>query len=233
MIQQLDPRIKLWGILPVIIGIHFIYTPQIELVFMAILLSTLYLLGFPKIALRLFFIYALQWAIFLFILPYIEQPFFLFTLSSFSIGVRRLMPAVVSLFVVFRTTPMSQWLTLFYQWNIPSVLSLPIIVMGRFFPTLRQDIRLIREAMALRGIANHWRDWFKQPLVTFEYLLIPILMKATQLGDDLSLSAITKGFSLDGDKTIFQPLKMTIRDYVYGGIITSPILIQIGGALIA
>src|SRR5690625_7149235 len=86
--------------------------------------------------------------------------------------------------------------------------------MARFFPTIREDYHRIRQAMVFRGIGTGFWDLVKHPIQTLEFILIPLLMNATQVSEDLTISSLTKGLSLPGKHTSIVQLKMTAYDWI-------------------
>ena len=61
--------------------------------------------------------------------------------------------------------------------------------MMRFFPTLAEEYRSIRDAMKMRGVQFGGGKATK--MVT--YRLIPLLFSSISIGDELSAAAITRG----------------------------------------
>lgn len=232
MNYRFDPRSKLWGVLIAILATSSFSNYFIEIITTIIFIIFLMVSNEKSAAIRLLFIYLIQWFGYLFILPRINQPFILFGLSFFVNGMRELMPAIASLNFIFRTTQMAEWVALFKFWRFPNFILIPLTVIGRFFPTIFQDYKKITQAMKLRGIAVSWKQWILNPVSMFEYILIPLLMNATQVGEDLTISALTKGFSIKGNKTSLTQLNLKTLDYIFMFTITLPFIIQIGAHLL-
>lgn len=224
MIASLDPRSKLWALLVVII-ISASHSPIFYQI-MTFSLIIIALVAHKKYAtaMRLSLFYAFQWLITLYVLPIINQPFIYFILSFFSNGIRDLMPAIACFNFIFQTTTLAEWSALMKKWHFPNVLSIPLMVMARFFPTIKQDYQQIIRALRLRGIATSPLQWLKQPMKMFEYVFIPLLMNATHVGEDLTIAALTKGFDLKGKKTSLISLTFTVHDGVFVIAISLPLL---------
>ena len=107
-----------------------------------------------------------------------------------------------SLYIVFRMLPvvMISWLLVsVYTSNellsslekihLPKKIMLSITVVIRFFPTYRSEIRMIKESLKMRNI----RLSFFQPLQYLEFLLVPVLIRATMIAEEMTANAITKG----------------------------------------
>lgn len=69
----------------------------------------------------------------------------------------------------------------------------------------------------------------EHPIQTLEFILIPLLMNATQVSEDLTISSLTKGLSLAGKHTSIVKLKMTAYDWIYAVLAFVPIILHLGG----
>lgn len=176
-------------------------------------------------------VFSLQLVTAYYILPSISSHFLLYTVSLLVTGLRRMMPSVIAGSFALKTTHISEWISAFKKWRFPNVVIIPFAVMARFFPTVREDYRQIRRAMAFRGIGVGSFAILKNPLQAFEYILIPLLMNASQVAQDLTISALTKGLGLPGRHTSLVELKMTGLDYSYIILALSPILLYFGGII--
>ena len=57
-----------------------------------------------------------------------------------------------------RTTPVSEMVTGLYAIRIPRSFIITFAVAMRFFPTAKEEISHVRDAMSLRGIGFSWRN---------------------------------------------------------------------------
>ena len=142
---------------------------------------------------------------------------------------RMLMPSMIAGAYAIKTTVASELIAALKKWHAPNWLLIPIAVIVRFFPTVNQDYKHIRKAMAFRGIGTSLWDLVKHPVSTLEYILIPLLMNSTQVSEDLTISALTKGLSLPGKHTSIMDIKMSIYDWTYLLIAALPIVLYMGG----
>lgn len=114
--------------------------------------------------------------------------------------------------------------------HVPESVIIPCAVVVRFFPTVKEDYRQIRAAMALRGIAEGKAALLRHPAESLEYILMPLLMNGNNVAQDLSVAALTKGIGLPGTHTCMVELKLTVWDFVYPALCTLPLLWK-GGIL--
>lgn len=214
-----DPRTKL---VMVAVGLLVTYLSRslaTEALFVALFLLPFFLTGCKKRGLRLAAAYLILLLTARYVLPQVSHRALYYMLSFFSVGIRGLQPTFIPAIFAWTTTPVAEWLALLKKWRMPKALITLVAVMGRFGPTLGQDYRKIRQAMAFRGISTSFWGLLKSPLKSFEYILIPLLMNATQVAEDLTLSALTKGISLPGRQTSRVQLQLGFGDYLYMAVL--------------
>ena len=96
-----------------------------------------------------------------------------------------------------------------YAMKIPRAFVITFAVAMRFFPTAKEEISYVRDAMSLRGIGFSLRNLRLRPALVFEGFITPLLVRASTIAEELSAASITRG--LDKSKGI---------DYVLGTIIS-------------
>ena len=85
--------------------------------------------------------------------------------------------------------------------HVSNKMTIPLIVMIRFFPTVYDESRAIGNAMRMRGIRLFSLRTLKSPVAFLEYRLVPLLVSITKIGDELSIAAVTRGLSTDTKRT--------------------------------
>lgn len=229
MNRVLDPRIKLLLLALGAVYISLQLSFPLELLMIFIYISPLFIAGLYSWGFIFLLIYALQIFISLYVVPKINTAFIIFVFSFLVYGLRFLLPSIIAGAYSMKTTKVSEWIAAFKKLHLPNWLLIPLAVMARFFPTVREDYQHIRQAMAFRGIGTGFWDLIKHPIKTLEFILIPLLMNATQVSEDLTISSLTKGLSLPGRHTSIVKLKMTIYDWIYAILAFVPIILHLGG----
>lgn len=229
MNRVLDPRVKLLLLVLGAVYISLQLSFPIELFMIFIYISPLFIAGLYSWGLTFLLIYALQILISVYLVPKINIAFIIFVLSFLIYGLRFLLPSIIAGAYSMKTTAVSEWIAAFKKLHLPNWLLIPLAVMARFFPTIREDYHRIRQAMAFRGIGTGFWDLVKHPIQTLEFILIPLLMNATQVSEDLTISSLTKGLSLAGKHTSIVKLKMTAYDWIYAVLAFVPIILHLGG----
>lgn len=229
MAFHFDPRTILYLLLISQIILFLDISIFIEVITVIILVVPFFISKQFKWGLRIGIVYSLQLFIAFIILPNINNAVLLYPLSMVANGFRELIPGMIVGIYAIKLTHSGEWISLFKKWHFPKFFIVPFSVIFRFFPTAREDYRQIRNAMAFRGIERGPVAFVKQPIQTFEFILIPLLMNASQVAQDLTISALTKGLSIPGKQTSIINLRMTKVDFIYMVIALVPIIIYLGG----
>ena len=131
------------------------------------------------------------------------------------------LPFMAGKFLI-RTSDVGSILTSMDKIKIPKVVSIPIAVMFRFFPSFKEERRNIKLAMRIRGVTP------KNPLKYLEYVAIPVITISLNIADDISKSAETKCIAMPCQKVRYNEGKSELADIVFLSII---VIIEIGGRL--
>lgn len=116
---------------------------------------------------------------------------FSFTLVSFVVlAIRKFLPCIILGKWILTTTEVSEFVAAMWKLRLPQTVVIPLSVVFRYFPTLKEEWMSIRGAMKLRGIH-----------LSFEHVLIPILMSAVNVSEELSAAALCRGLDNPGIHT--------------------------------
>jgi energy-coupling factor transporter transmembrane protein EcfT len=102
---------------------------------------------------------------------------------------------LIAMFGVYitKSTQVSEMVEGLSRMKVPGYIRIPFSVLLRFAPTMRHEIRALQENMKIRGVVSG--RWFllRHPIKYAEYTLIPLLMRAIKIADELSASALIRG----------------------------------------
>lgn len=93
-------------------------------------------------------------------------------------------------FYLLATTKVSEFVAAMERLHISQKIIIPLSVMFRFFPTVREESSAINNAMKLRDIRVGGKGG---TVAVVEYRIIPLMMSVVKIGDELSASALTRG----------------------------------------
>ena len=99
----------------------------------------------------------------------------------------RLIPCLMMGSYTMDTTSVSEFCAAMERMHVPETITIPMCVMFRFFPTIRENATSIQEAMRMRGVGG------ANVAKLVEYRLVPLVEVTTRSGDDLAASALVRG----------------------------------------
>lgn len=182
-----------------------------SLVFGVVCLLT-FLLGQKKKTLKFIMVYT---GLVLFILLADYVPVVLRSMILMVILCARMcMPVMLYGQTFLKTTVVSEMVTGLYALHIPRAFVITFAVAMRFFPTAKEELGYVRDAMALRKIEISPHNLWKRPSLVFEGLMTPLLVRASTIAEELSAASITRGLDNPAQRTAFTRLHITKRDTI-------------------
>lgn len=212
-VRTIDPRIKL-TLLPVIGFISFFISDTI-LLFVILLFSFLLYIysGIYKKAFS-FLVF------FLFLLGLehgmgkISDYNFVFALYMMIYFLSRM--TLIAMFGAYitRTTKISEMIEALNRMKIPRSISIPFSVLLRFAPTMRHEVKALKENMRIRGVIKN-KFFILLHLIRYvEYTLVPLLMRMMKVSDELSASALIRGLDSEERRVTIVELKFKLMDLI-------------------
>ena len=125
---------------------------------------------------------------------------------------RMCMPIMLYGQTFLKTTPVSEMVTGLYAMKIPRAFVITFAVAMRFFPTVKEELSHVRDAMSLRGIGFTLRNLRLRPAFVFEGFITPLLVRASTIAEELSAASITRGLDNPVPRTAFIKLGVTFID---------------------
>lgn len=119
-------------------------------------------------------------------------------------------PVMVAFFVLIMSPPglISAALA---RVRLPKKVILGVLVILRFFPTFAANWRLLYDSMRKRGLLAV-RQVLANPLDTYEYLMVPLLMALVKSADQLASSAVTRAAEAPTPRTSYYYRPLGARD---------------------
>ena len=114
--------------------------------------------------------------------------------------------------LVISTTKVGEFLSAMARLHIPKKLTIPIAVMLRYLPTIREDWRFIKDAMRLRDVSPTLWGFLKAPAMTVNCIYVPLLMAASKAADELSIASVTRGIENPKPRTCLVSIRMQTGD---------------------
>ena len=208
----LDPRTKIMLCLTVScvmissdsFGIMNVVLPCLA----AIPLLFLILLKKPHIAAYCAVMYLITATVPRLLMPHVS-PLFNLLFAGMIAMFTKLIPGMSMFCLLVLTTTVSEFVAAMDRLHISKKFSVPVSVMFRFLPTIREEYRAIRDAMRLREVGS-WRN----PMEMLEYRMVRLLTGLVTIGNELSTSALTRGLDAPVRRTNVCPIGFHWQDSV-------------------
>lgn len=128
-------------------------------------------------------------------------------------------PFVLALVLVVQTTRISQFLAALQRMHLPEAAIIPVAVLFRFIPTVRDEWDGISKAMAFRGIRLTPSSIVASPFRAIEYALIPLLFSSMSVMEELSAASLARGLDSKCTRTSYEQVRLRAADYVFMAIV--------------
>ena len=116
--------------------------------------------------------------------------------------------------LVISTTKVGEFLSAMARLHIPKKLTIPIAVMLRYLPTIREDWYYIKGAMRLRDVSPTLAGFLKAPAMTINCIYVPLLTAASKAADELSIASVTRGIENPKPRTCLVKIQMRSADFL-------------------
>ena len=132
----------------------------------------------------------------------------------------RLIPCAAMASYAMRTTTVSEFIAAMERMHMPAQLTIPLSVMFRFFPTIRENAANIHEAMRMRGASS------ANVSKLIEYQLVPLVECTTRASDDLAASALVRGLGGPMRRTNIAAIGFHAADTIIAAVIVVAVVIS-------
>lgn len=155
------------------------------------------------------FCLAIQWMV-----VDLKTNFILSLVIFISVGLRKLLPCFMLAKWLIETTEVSEFISAMWKmkWNKEIIIASSVVF--RCFPTIKEEWDSIITAMKMRGIDFNIINFFKNPVRTMEYILVPLFVSVLKISDELSAAAMCRGIDSETEHTCLTKVSMRQIDYI-------------------
>lgn len=132
----------------------------------------------------------------------------------------RFLPAYLTGVYVINTTTVSEFKAAMDKLHMPDALTIPMCVMFRFFPTIREENESIRAAMKMRGV----RFGGGKVGQILEYRIVPMITCTAKIGEELSAAALTRGLGTQKKRTNICHIGFSWADWIFFLLVASMLI---------
>ncbi|MCQ2010479.1 MAG: energy-coupling factor transporter transmembrane component T [Sporolactobacillus sp.] len=206
----LDPRTKFSVVL--IIGFLIFGSSVTQLLFLFVVMGIYGFLNGVRKSLPIYVLFLLLYFLSDYLASETRNILFV-SIAFFSYFIVCFLPALLAGEVLVRT-PAGQLMSALGRWHFPKTMIIAFAVSLRFIPIAGLEIRSIHEVMKQRGVAFFSRTGWLHPWRTFEYALVPLMIRLLKISDELTASAVTRGVEAPIRRTSVHVIKFRSCDYV-------------------
>lgn len=171
---------------------------EFVLVFSCLLLITID--GQAKSAFHFLIVFLIMLGIDQLLTPYINGFFFTFV-SFITVALRKFLPCFILGKWILTKTEVSEFVAVMWKLRLPQTAIIPLSVVFRYFPTIKEEWASIRAAMKMRGIH-----------VSLEHIMVPLLMSAVNVSEELSAAALCRGLDSPEPHTSLVQVRFRFSD---------------------
>lgn len=197
---KFDLRTKLMLILVVNLFLLLSHSLIFELVLVFGCLLLITIDGQEKSAFHFLVVFLTMLGIDQLLTPYING--FFFTLVSFiTVALRKFLPCFILGKWILTKTEVSEFVAVMWKLRLPQTAIIPLSVVFRYFPTIKEEWTSIRAAMKMRGIH-----------ISLEHIMVPLLMSAVNVSEELSAAALCRGLDSPEPHTSLVQVRFRFSD---------------------
>ena len=128
--------------------------------------------------------------------------------------VHKIYPVCMLSILILKTTKVGEFLSAMEYARVSKKITIPLAVMLRYIPTVREDWMYIKDSMCLRGISPSFFGFLKNPSLTIECIYSPMIIMASKAADELTIASITRGIESPIRRTSIIEINFNIQDVI-------------------
>jgi energy-coupling factor transport system permease protein len=137
------------------------------------------------------------------------------TLIAFFGLVHKVYPCGMLSGIIISTTRVSEFLSAMSRVHAPKKFVIPLAVMLRYIPTIREDWNCIKDAMKMRDLSPSFKGFVADPGMTVDCIYVPFMMAASKAADELSIASMTRGIENPKNRTCLVQVKIRCADILF------------------
>ncbi len=221
---RLDPRTKIFILLIINASAFTVNSWYVMALAATIPLSLFALNKRYRITLFLLLLFAFSLILYIFFHDTTFGPVSIIVAMLISV-INRMGPGILMGYYLLSTTTVSEFIAAMERIRLPKQIVIPLSVIFRFFPTIKEELSSINDAMKMRGISfGKSRGGL---MVLVEYRLVPLFISCVKIGEELSCSALTRGLGSPVKRTNICKVGFNFIDVLYISFATVTLLFLI------
>ena len=128
--------------------------------------------------------------------------------------VHKVYPCGILSGIIISTTKVGEFLSAMNRSHISQKIVIPIAVMLRYVPTIREDWHFIKDAMRMRDVSPNLKNFILHPAMTIECIYVQLMMAASKTADELTVASVTRGIENPTQRTSYVRIGFGIADLI-------------------
>lgn len=126
--------------------------------------------------------------------------------------IQRILPFLMLAVVIRDRKNISEITASLERCHLPKGIILSMTVMLRYFPSMKEELQIIIEAVKLKGIDTSWRGILLHPIRMLEYVVVPMLFRSLRTAEEFSCAALVKGIEHPGHRSSYFDVRLRPLD---------------------
>lgn len=132
---------------------------------------------------------------------------------TFTFYIRKIFPCSMMGGILVGTTRVNEFMAAMNRIHLSKSITIPMTVMIRYIPMVREDWGYINDAMRMRDVDPTIRSFLTHPIRTIECIYVPMMMSALKVADELSAASVTRGLENPKHRSCMVDLRFTWKDF--------------------
>ena len=128
--------------------------------------------------------------------------------------VHKVYPCGILSGIIISTTKVGEFLSAMNRSHISQKIVIPVAVMLRYVPTIRENWHFIKDAMRMRDVSPNLKNFILHPAMTIECIYVPLMMAASKTADELTVASVTRGIENPTQRTSYVRIGFGIADLI-------------------
>lgn len=212
-LQDVDPRLKI--LMSLAFSSMLFFTAQKITIFVSLIAAFAFLLlsGKGKSGVKFLVAYAFL-ALIDFLTAYAGAESVRVLLSVFIYSFMKFIPVIMLGSWLIATVKVNDFMCAMETVGLPRTVIIPLAVLLRFLPTVKEELGYIMDTMKMRNIELSFKGVLFHPVRTMEYILVPLLLRSVKVSDELSAAALTRGIDGENKRTSLREVRILFSDAV-------------------
>lgn len=144
-------------------------------------------------------------------------------LVAICVAFSRMMPGIAMGWYLLISTSVSEFMASLERMHVPFAIVIPLSVIFRFLPTVKEEYTSINDAMRMRGVSLGGGKAGD----ILEYRLVPLMICSVKIGEELSAAALTRGLGAPVKRTNICNIRLGILDVLLCSLCLSSLVLLV------